>query len=646
MVMTESLGSPELTVALALSAGVIAQTVAHHVKIPGIVLLLAAGVILGPDVLGVIHPSTLGHALTSLVGFAVAIILFEGGLNLNLGRVQRAGPATRHLLTLGAATTAVGGALAAKFFLDWPWSLSVLFGALVIVTGPTVVTPLLRRLKVERQVSTLLEVEGVLIDAIGAIIAVVALDFVISGGDHRWLDGSMEVLLRLGAGSLAGLFGGLVIAGLLRKHHLVPDGLENILTLSLVVALFFICDSILPESGLAAVTIAGVVVANVKTRIHEELREFKEQMTQMLIGLLFVLLAADVRMAEVVALGWPGLFTVLALIFIVRPLNVAVSTVGTGLSFKQAAFMAWIAPRGIVAAAVASHFANELNVMGIAGGQELRALVFMTIAITVVVSGLTGGFVADRLGLRISKGQGWIILGSHELARVLAHELEAGGEEVVIIDSNHEHCRIASAEGLTAINGNGLDGRILHQASVESRAGVVGLAPNEEVNLRFAENAKHETHSLTAVVALSTIEENVSERMVHEVGATVLFGRDRDLDAWAVQIRHGFAVIEEYELEEGSEADDNARTPGKEPESLLPLVLERDGKVVPVDGSVRFQVGDRVTFVVNQRLRDEAKEWLSWWGWARRDSSRAKSGVWSSKFVRASGQLPITKTSD
>ncbi len=644
--MTAPHGSPELTVALALLAGVISQTVAHHIKVPGIVLLLAAGVLLGPDVGGIIDPSTLGHALTSLVGFAVAIILFEGGLNLNLGRVRRAGPATRHLLTIGALVTAVGGALAARVFLNWPWSTSVLFGTLVIVTGPTVVTPLLRRLKVERQVSTLLEVEGVLIDAIGAITAVVALDFVLAGGDSRWLDGSMEVLLRLGAGSVAGLVGGLLIAGLLRKHYLIPDGLENILTLSLVVALFFVCDSILPESGLAAVTIAGVVVANVETRLHEELREFKEQMTQMLIGLLFVLLAADVRLADVFALGWPGLFTVLALIFIVRPLNVAVSTVGTGLSLKQAAFMAWIAPRGIVAAAVASHFANELTKMGIPGGQDLRALVFMTIAITVVVSGLTGGFVADRLGLSVREGQGWIVLGAHELARVLAHELEAGGEDVVVIDSNHEHCRIAEAEGLTAINGNGLDGRVLHQAGVETRAGVVGLAPNEEVNLRFAENAKHETHSLSSIVALSTIEENVSQDMVRDVGASVLFGRDRDLDAWAVQIRHEFAVIEEYEMEEGTQADENARTPGKEPEALLPLVLEREGKVVPVDASIRYQVGDRVTFIVNQRLRDEAKEWLSWWGWARRDSSTAKSGAWASKFVRASGQLPIVTSDD
>ena len=639
-------GSPELTVAIALSVGVIAQTVAHHVRVPGIVLLLAAGVLLGPDVAGVIHPSTLGRALSSLVGFAVAIILFEGGLNLNIGRVKRAGPATRHLLTIGAAITAAGGAIAARTFLGWPWTTSVLFGTLVIVTGPTVVTPLLRRLKVERQVSTLLEVEGVLIDAIGAIIAVVALDFAISGGDHALVDGSLEVLLRLGAGSAAGLVGGFVIAGLLRQHHLIPDGLENILTLGLVVALFFICDAILPESGLAAVTIAGVVVANVKTRIHEELREFKEQLTQMLIGLLFVLLAADVRLAEVFALGWPGLFTVLALIFIVRPINVAVSTVGTGLSLKQAAFMAWIAPRGIVAAAVASHFAIELSEMGVAGGPELRALVFMTIAITVVVSGLTGGLVADRLGLRIQDGKGWIILGAHEIARVLAHELEAGGQEVVVVDSNPEHCRVAAAEGLTTINGNALDGRILHRADVETREGVVGLAPNEEVNLRFAENAKHETADLIAIVGLSTIEENVSAQMVHDIGGHVLFGRDRDLDAWSVQLRHKFAVVEEYELEDGAQEDENARTPGREPDAILPLCLERSGTVVPVDGSVRYRVGDRVTFLVNQRLRGEAKEWLSWWGWARRETSTSKIGVWSNKFLHASGQLPIVRGED
>ena len=325
--------SPELTVALALGAGVIAQSLAHHLRIPGIVILLGTGVLLGPDGAGIIAPSSLGHALSALTGFAVAIILFEGGLSLNLRRLRRAGPAIRNLLTAGALITALGGALAAKFALDWPWKTAFLFGTLVIVTGPTVVTPLLRRLKVERRVSTTLEAEGVFIDAIGAIIAVVALEVAISASAGV-AAGLLDIALRLVVGCVLGLIGGALLAVLLRTRHVVPEGLENITTLALVIALFFVADALLPETGLPAVTVAGVVVGNARTPLHEELQEFKEQLTVMLIGLLFVLLAADVRLADVAALGWAGFWTVAVLMLVVRPINVWVSTLGTDMNWR------------------------------------------------------------------------------------------------------------------------------------------------------------------------------------------------------------------------------------------------------------------------------------------------------------------------
>lgn len=628
-------GSPELTVAIALAVGVIAQIAAHHMRVPGIVVLLVTGVLLGPDVAAVIDPSSLGHALTALVGFAVAIVLFEGGLALNITRLVRAGPAVRNLLTVGPTITAACGAVAAKYLLGWPWKSAVLFSTLVVVTGPTVVTPLLRRLRVERQVSAVLEIEGVLIDAIGAIVAVVALDVAISGEGPHVASGALEVFVRLGVGSVVGLVGGGVIALLLRSTHLIPSGLENVLTLGLVVALFFACDEILPESGLAAVTIAGVVVANVRTHIQRELREFKEQLTVMLIGMLFVLLAADVRMAEVLALGWPGLAVVAVLVFVARPLNALISTAGTGLSWKQRVFIGWIAPRGIVAAAVASHFALELSHLGIEGGSDLRALVFLTIAVTVTLAGLTGGPLANLLGLRLKDGEGWIILGAHELSRAMAHELSSRGDEVILVDTNPDHCRIATEEGLQAVNANALEDVTLHAMQVETRRGVIGFAPNEEVNLRFAEASRHECSEIASLVALSTSEETVSAGQVHALGGEVLFGRDRDLDTWTVLLRHGVAVIEEWELGEGAPDEDTFRAPGRETEALLPIVVDRDGVLTPATESVRYKDGDRVTFLVNARMRVEAKDWLTWWGWRRVESSEAKHETWKDRVVKA-----------
>jgi NhaP-type Na+/H+ or K+/H+ antiporter len=270
------------------------------------VLLLGAGVLFGPDGLGVVRPELLGDLLPLLIGFAVAVILFEGGMNLDLKRLRRSATSIRRLNTVGALVTWAGGALAARWFMEWPWRLAILFGSLVIVTGPTVINPLLRRLRVKKRVATVLEAEGVLIDAIGAITAVVALEVALTGaGIGRGLE---DVALRLAFGGLVGVAFGFLTSGLLRLHWLVPQGYENMLILSLVLVVFHVCDSLLGESGLVAVTLAGLVVGNVKVRALEERREFKEQLTTLLIGVLFVLLAADVRLAEIFGLAPRNLF--------------------------------------------------------------------------------------------------------------------------------------------------------------------------------------------------------------------------------------------------------------------------------------------------------------------------------------------------
>ena len=321
------MNEPALTFGLALAAGVVAQSIALHLRVPGIVVLLLAGVLLGPDVLGVVRPASLGHGLEVLVGVSVAVILFEGGLNMKIGRLRREAATIRRLITVGAAITALGASAAARVFMGWSWDIAVLFGTLVIVTGPTVITPLLRRVRVSRNLKTILEAEGVLIDPIGAIIAVVVFEAVVTTSTAS---GAAVTLLglpgRLLVGGVVGLAGGALIGFLLRRESLVPDNLLNIFTLSLLIGTFEISNAMLHESGIMAAPVAGVVVGNVQHRLKRELSEFKEQLTIMLVGLLFVLLAADVRIAEVVGLGWGGILTVLALMLVVRPLGVAACT--------------------------------------------------------------------------------------------------------------------------------------------------------------------------------------------------------------------------------------------------------------------------------------------------------------------------------
>ncbi|HEX6209952.1 MAG TPA: cation:proton antiporter, partial [Methylomirabilota bacterium] len=305
-------GSVALTVALALAAGVLIQCVARTIRVPAIILLLAAGVVVGPTVLGWVRPAELGNGLFLLVDFGVAVILFEGALNLERGRLRREERAIRRLITWGALVTLAGAALAAWYWMGWPWPRAALFGSLVVVTGPTVVGPLVRDLRLRPRLQTVLEAEGVLIDPIGAILAVLVLQLTLSPNALVVASEGWDLLLRFVVGLSVGVIGGLTIAGLLRLPQFV-HGLENVLTLALVMLLFFLAENVVSQSGLLAVTSAGLVVGNLGSAVDEDLREFKDQLTVLMIGAIFILLAADIGLRDVMALGWPGLVVLLSL---------------------------------------------------------------------------------------------------------------------------------------------------------------------------------------------------------------------------------------------------------------------------------------------------------------------------------------------
>ena len=605
------MNNPALTLAFAMAFGMIAQVLARHLRIPGIVLLLGTGLLLGPDALGIVHPSSLGDALPFIVGFAVAVILFEGGMNLRINRIRREGKTIRQLITTGALVTALGGTVTAKIFLGWDWRISLLFGVIVIVTGPTVITPLLRRLKLRRSVSTVLEAEGVLLDAIGAVIAVVALEIALSPSGLSFLTGLFHIITRLIVGSAIGAAGGFLLAFLLRFRNLIPEGLENVFTLSLVFALFQGANSISPESGIVAVTAAGLVVGNMKTHIHRELREFEEQMTVLLIGMLFILLAADVRLIEVTELGWGGIITVTILVCVLRPLNVYIGTMGSNLNLRQKALLSWIAPRGIVAAAVASLFALELEKHGVDGSQ-LRAMVFSLIAVTVLLSGLTGSLAAQFLGLKRPENVGWVILSANHLSRSLAKVLIGSGEEVICIDQNPKACRRAEEEGIKVIYGNGLDEKTLLRAEIDTRMGAMGLSSNEEVNLLFGIKAKEIGKLSTILVGIKSMAEGITSEMVKEIGGRIPFGRQCDIEQWAGWIQRGITSINRYSLT--SPASNNNFQDGTEG-VILPLVLHRKSKSQPIDDTTEIKAGDEVTMIVNNQRKKEALEWLSSQGW-------------------------------
>jgi len=608
--------NPALTVALALAAGMLAQALARHLRIPGIVFLLAAGALLGSDLLGLVQPRSLGGALETLTGFAVAVILFEGGLNLHWRRLREQARPIRLLLSVGVVVTALGGALAARLLLGWDLRLAVLFGTLVIVTGPTVITPLLRRIKVSRRLETILEAEGVLIDAVGAVVAIVALEVVLAAaGGGRALPGVAGLPARLLVGALTGAAGGVLMALLLRWRRLVPADLENVLVLSLVLALYQLSDAILSETGIVSAIVAGMVLGNSPTRVTRELREFKEQLTVLAIGMLFVLLAADVRLRELLDLGRPGLLVALALVLVVRPLNILACTGKSGLNWREKTFLAWVAPRGIVAAALASLFNERLTHAGIAGGEQLRAMVFLVIGVTVLVQGATAAPLARRLGLRRPSNQGYAILGAQPLPRLLARLLRSAGEDVVLIDASDACCASARDE-LPVIFGNALEERALLAARVESRRAVIGALPNGAVNLLFAKKAMEEHDAPDALVALPP-GGGPDPKDVAALGGGVLFAEPRDLELWSVRLRRGIAVLEAWRREappENGEAHP-LHLQREVRNSLLPLALRANGRLRPVCDRHRPRADEECLWLLLDERAEEARAWLAHGGW-------------------------------
>ena len=606
---------PGFTLALALAAGVCAQSAARHLRIPGIVLLLAAGVGLGPDGLGWVQPRELGMGLYTIVDIAVAVILFEGGLNLQMSRLRREQAAIRRLVTWGALTTLAGGALACRFLLDWDWGAAILFGGLVVVTGPTVVGPLITELRLKQRVATVLEAEGVLIDPIGAILAALLLDVVLAPNVDALASGGLGLAWRIGFGAVSGIAAGFLIAWSLRVRRLVPEGHENIFVLAMVLLLFEVCESVVTHSGILAVTSAGVAVGNLRTLVDRDLREFKDQLSVLLIGLLFIMLAADVRFEQVQALGWPGLWVVAALVLVVRPLGVFLSSLGSELSRRERLFVAWVAPRGIVAAAVASIVAGALERAGMQGGPELRALVFLTIACTVLLAGATAGPVASWLGVRMPGRNGVAILAANALGLALADALRAGGRPVVFLDSNPQSCRDAEERGYNVVYGNAIQERTMQRARLESVDTTVALTTNKTLNGVFASRAREDFGVPQGLVAVAQTDGGLVTEMLDRSEADLVFDGPHDVQRWNVRFRRNDVEIVRRRYRETTET---GQTPAEQiavGERFVVLVVQRGDETVPMAMGYRPVRGDEATVAVHAPEREEALRALESMGW-------------------------------
>tara|TARA_R110000868_G_scaffold368227_1_gene631212 strand:+ start:46005 stop:47840 length:1836 start_codon:yes stop_codon:yes gene_type:complete len=474
-----------------IALGISAQWLAWRTKLPAILMLLAFGIIAGP-VTGFIDPDALmGNLLSPFVSISVAIILFEGGLSLRMSEFRKIGGVVIKLITIGIAITWFLASVAAYLFLDLGVEISVLFGAILIVTGPTVIIPLLRQVRPTETASSIIKWEGIVNDPIGAMMAVLVFEIILAGGFES-ISGKagLVIVTTIVDGTFFGALGAGIMYLAMKKHWL-PDYLQNPVTLMIVVSVFTASNTLQHESGLLAVTVMGIILANQKEIRIKHIIEFKENLQVLLISTLFILLASRLKIEHLEYFNLNSLWFLLALFIIVRPASIFGATFGSQLTFKEKAFLSWMAPRGIVAAAISSIFALRLEEEGYAIAEQLIPYTFIVIISTVTIYGLSALPVARMLGVAKPKPNGVLFLGAHEWSRMIATTLKELGLKVLVADSNWENISKARKSGLNTYYGNILSEYALDEISLDGIGHLMALTPNDEVNslasISFAE---------------------------------------------------------------------------------------------------------------------------------------------------------------
>ena len=463
--------------------GIGAQWVAWRAGLPAILLLLIAGFAAGPAT-GIINPNELfGDLLLPIVSFSVAVILFEGGLSLKFSELRDIRNTVLSLVTIGVLISWAVIAAASYYFFSLDYRIAVLLGAILVVTGPTVIIPLLRDIKPAGKVGSVIKWEGIVIDPIGALLAVLVFEAIIAGGVEKATQQLIyNVLKSILTGGVIGFAAAQALIFTLRKR-LVPDFLQNGVSLMTVIGAFAFCNYVQSESGLITVTVMGVLMANQRKVDVKHIVEFKETLRVLFIASLFIVLAARFSTEEVkhVASVASVLF-LCVLFFAARPLSVFVSTIGSGLSTKEKVFLSWMAPRGIVAAAVSSVFALKLARTGFGQAEQLVDITFLVITASVTVYGITAYPLAKWLGIARPNPQGVLILGAHSWARAIAKFLHENGYRVALVDSNWSNIATARQEGLRSYYENILQEDVSENIDFDGIGKFLALTPNDEVN--------------------------------------------------------------------------------------------------------------------------------------------------------------------
>ena len=492
-----------LELAAIIILGILAQWVAWRFKIPAILPLILIGLLVGPiaaefltdDKTKYIEPiwnGTYGlfpgDGLYYFVSLAISIILFEGGLTLKRDEIKNVGPVITKLITLGSSVTFFGAGFLAHYIFDLSWEISFLFSGLIIVTGPTVITPILRNIPLRKDISAVLKWEGILIDPIGALVAVLVFEFISVGGGSGF---TKTALTEFGKILLFGTSFGFTFAHALTfviNKKWIPHYLLNVVSLSTVLFVFVESEIFAHESGLLAVVVMGMVLGNGKLKNLKELLYFKESLSVLLISILFILLSANINMVDLMLLyNWKTVLLFFLIVLIIRPLGVFISTYKSNLKFKEKLFISWVGPRGIVAAGIASLFGSKLLKQGVEGAEYITPLVFMIVLGTVLLNATTARLFAKIVGVFLKNSDGILIVGASKASRLIANYLQNLEKRVVLIDANTSFIEESNKQGLEAYVVNIYDDDLTDNIELNDIGYLIALSGSDAVN-KFAVN--------------------------------------------------------------------------------------------------------------------------------------------------------------
>jgi NhaP-type Na+/H+ or K+/H+ antiporter len=586
--------------------GIACQWLAWRVKLPAILFLLLGGILVGP-VTGWLHPDRLfGDLLFPLVSLAVAVVLFEGSLTLKLEEIRGLQRVVRNLVSFGLLISGTVTALAAHWLFGLGWQLAALFGALMTVTGPTVIVPLLRTVRPTAAVAKALRWEGIVIDPLGALLAVLVFEFIVSSHTGAAFGHIALVFgLILATGVLFGAAAGHLL-GVLLRNYLIPEYLHNVTTLGLVFAVFAGANAVEAESGLLAVTVMGMWLTNMKRVPVEAILDFKESLSVFFISGLFIILAARLQLGDMVLMGWGALGVLAVIQFVARPLKVALSTLGSTLSWRERVLLAWVGPRGIIAAAISALFALRLQELGYAEARLLVPLTFLVIIGTVILQSLSARPLARLLGVAEPEPRGVLVVGANPVARAVGHALFKQGFPVILTDSHWDHVSAARMDGLSTYHGNAVSEHADRHLDLVGIGHLFGLAPQTELNVIAARYYRREFGDrgiFTLAVALEDDERDAKHGASAEFHGRPLFGKGVSYRKMASLLKQG-AEIRATTLSEQYDFAAWRETQGKRSIPLFAITPRGDLRIFTTDTEIKPGPG----FVLLALTSPEAKD--------------------------------------